>query len=182
MWIFCCAFAPHYGGQHDFDFEFGSWTAHLTVLKHPLSGPAIREAYDGTSIVHKLLGGRENIGELQVRGPAGSIDGLTIRLYDQHARQWRIYWANARNPSIEDSPMIGGFSNGRGVFYGHGTLGGRPIDVRFVFSDISRDRFRFEQAFSPDGGKTWEVNWIATFDRCAKARGCRVAIGTRELN
>jgi hypothetical protein len=160
----CCAFVPQHGGPHDFDFEFGSWTAHLTRLTAPLSGSKTWVSYDGTSVVHSLLGGRENIGELQVGGSAGRIDGLTYRLYDPNARQWDIYWANSRNPSI-DTPMVGGFSNGRGVFYSHDTLNGRPIVVRFVFSDIQPTFFRFEQAFSPDGGKTWEVNWIATFRR-----------------
>lgn len=164
VWGACCALTPRYGGPHDFDFEFGSWTAHLTRMTAALSGSKTWASYDGTSVVHSLLGGRENVGELQVHGPAGSIDGLTIRLYDPKRHQWIIYWSNSRNPAL-DVPMLGGFSNGRGVFFAHDMLNGRPIVVRFVFSDISRAFFRFDQAFSPDGGKTWEVNWIATFHR-----------------
>lgn len=163
-WCACCAFVPKYGGPHDFDFEFGSWTAHLTRMTAPLSGSNTWATYDGTSVVHSLLAGRENVGELQVRGGAGAINGLTIRLYDPKTHQWNIYWANSRSPLL-DVPMVGGFSDGRGVFFARDTLNGRPIEVRFVFSDIGRTFFRFDQAFSADGGKTWEVNWIATFHR-----------------
>jgi hypothetical protein len=42
---------------------------------------------------------------------------------------------------------------------------GRTILVRNVWSDITADSGRFEQAFSDDGGKTWEVNWIAVDTR-----------------
>lgn len=161
----CCAVTAQHGGPHDFDFEFGSWSAHLSRMTAPLSGSKTWVSYDGTSVVHRLLDGRENVGELQVGGSAGRIDGLTIRLYDPKARQWDIYWSNSRSPALDTTPMVGGFSHGRGVFYAHDELNGRPIEVRFVFSDVGPKFFRFEQAFSPDGGKTWEVNWIATFAR-----------------
>ena len=168
VWSTCCALSPPRGGVHDFDFEWGAWRAHVTRLTQPLSGSKTWVSYEGTSVVHPLLGGRENVGELQVSGPAGRIDGLTIRLYDPVQHHWEIYWANARNPAL-DVPMAGGFADGRGVFFAHDMLNGKPIEVRFVFSDITRSRFRFEQAFSPDRGRTWEVNWIATFERSGRS-------------
>lgn len=168
-WIVCCGVARPHGGAHDFDFEFGSWSAHLSRLEHPLSGSHTWVTYDGISVVHPMLAGRENIGELEVAGADGRIDGLTIRLYDRRAQQWHIYWGNADDPVIDDTPQVGGFSNGRGVFYGDDTLRGKPILVRFVFSDIRPASFHFEQAFSADGGKTWETNWVATFKRMRNA-------------
>jgi len=62
-------------------------------------------------------------------------------------------------------PTIGEFKNGRGEFFDQETLNGRAIFVRFVISDITLNSCRFEQAFSDDGGKSWEVNWIATDKR-----------------
>jgi hypothetical protein len=59
-------------------------------------------------------------------------------------------------------PSIGEFKNGRGEFYDQETLGPKAIFVRFVITPIDADTCRFEQAYSDDGGKTWEVNWIAT--------------------
>jgi len=152
------------GTQHDFDFEFGSWTAHLKRLRHPLSGDTAWVTYDGTSIVHPLLHGRENVGELDVRGAAGPIEGLTIRTFDVANRRWNVSWVNAGDGTVTN-PMTGGFHNGEGLFFGNDTLGGKPILVRFEFSNVTRRHFAFRQAFSGDGGKSWEVNWVATFDR-----------------
>jgi hypothetical protein len=157
--------APGQGGPHDFDFEFGSWKAHVSRLDHPLTGSARWLEYDGTSVVRKVWEGRANLGELEVDGSAGRIDGLTLRLYDAHTRQWNITWANSANGTLDRSTMFGGFSDGRGEFFGRDSLDGRAIFVRFVFSDIVPTSFRFEQAFSADGGKSWEVNWKATFTR-----------------
>jgi hypothetical protein len=151
-------------GQHDFDFEFGAWTAHLARLVHPLTGSTTWVHYDGTSVVRKIWNGRANYGELEVTGPAGHIEGLTLRLYDPQSRQWKISWAGSIDGTLGQS-MIGAFENGRGEFYDQELLNGRAIYVRFVFSDITPAAFRFEQAFSEDGGVTWEVNWIATFAR-----------------
>jgi len=152
--------------QHDFDFEIGSWKAHLKRLTHPLSGADTWLEYDGTSVVSKLWNGRANIGELDVNGPSGHIQGLTLRLYNPQSHQWRLYWAN-RNDAILQVPTIGQLDNNRGEFYDQEDFQGRAIFVRFVFSDVTANSFRTEQAFSPDGGKAWEPNWTATFT-CAK--------------
>jgi hypothetical protein len=151
-------------GSHDFDFEFGSWTTHLRRLAHPLSGSTAWNDYSGTSVVYKIWGGRANYGELEVDGPAGHIEGLTLRLYDPQAHQWNLSFADAAAGTL-GTPTVGGFKNGRGEFYDQETFQGRAIFVRFVFSDITPKTFRFEQSFSDDGGKTWEANWIATFER-----------------
>jgi hypothetical protein len=152
-------------GQHDFDFEFGAWRAHLSRLDHPLTGSTQWRDYDGTSVVRKVWDGRANLGELDVQGPAGHIQGMTVRLYNRETRQWNITWANANGGTLDRSAMFGGFTEGRGEFFGQDSLNGRAIYVRFVFSDITATSFRFEQAFSVDGGKTWEVNWKAEFTR-----------------
>jgi hypothetical protein len=153
------------GGQHDFDFEIGAWRAHLSRLDHPLSGSTRWLEYDGTSVVRTIWGGRANLGELDVNGTAGHIEGLTLRLFNAQANQWNITWANAQSGVLDPATMSGGFRSGRGEFFGQDSLDGRSIFVRFVFSDIGPTSFRFEQAFSADGGTSWEVNWKATFTR-----------------
>jgi hypothetical protein len=157
-----CAAPPH--GQKDFDFEFGNWKTEVRVLRNPLSGQPEWAEYEGTSIVRPLLDGRANLVELSVSGPAGSIEGVSLRLYDPATNQWSLNYASLRNGQMTP-PVVGGFKDGRGVFYGDDTLGDRPIRVRFVISDITEDSARFEQAYSADGGKTWEVNWIAVDTR-----------------
>jgi hypothetical protein len=151
-------------GQRDFDFEFGTWKMHLSRLVKPLTGSTTWTEYDGPSVVRKVWDGRANLGEIELDGPAGHIQGLSLRLYNPQTRQWTISFANSKDGTLT-APMIGRFSGGRGEFLGQELLDGRPIYVRFVFSEITPTSFRFDQAFSADAGKSWEVNWIATFTR-----------------
>ena len=147
-------------GQHDFDFEIGTWKTHLRRLLRPLTGSTTWVEYEGTTVVRKVWNGRANLVELKAAGPAGNFEGLSLRLYNPQSRQWTLNFANANDGSLS-APTIGGFTNGRGEFFNQETLNGRAIFVRFVISDITATSCRFEQSFSADGGKTWEVNWIA---------------------
>ena len=153
-------------GQHDFDFELGRWHVHLARLVRPLSHSTTWTTLDGTSVVRPVWGGLANLGELEVDGGGGHIEGMSLRVYDPAARQWRIHWANSRDGSLGPA-MVGGFDGGRGEFYDEEELEGRPIFVRFIFSGITATSFRIEQAFSDDGGKSWETNWISTFTKDA---------------
>jgi hypothetical protein len=147
-------------GQKDFDFEIGTWKTHLRRLVKPLTGSTTWVEYEGSTVVRKVLDGRANLVELKVEGPAGRIEGLSLRLYNPESRQWSLNFANIASGTLSQ-PTIGEFKNGRGEFYDQETFGGRAIYVRFVISDVTPNSCRFEQAFSNDGGKTWEVNWIA---------------------
>jgi hypothetical protein len=151
-------------GQHDFDFEIGTWKTHLSRRLHPLTGSTTWVVYDGTTVVRKVWDGRANLVELEVDGPAGHIEALSLRLYNPQSHQWSLNFAGSGAGSLSQ-PTIGEFSNSRGEFFDQETLNGRAILVRFVISDITPDSCHFEQAFSDDGGKTWEVNWIATDTR-----------------
>jgi hypothetical protein len=151
-------------GQHDFDFEIGRWTTRLSRLQAPLTGSSTWVEYTGTTIVRKVWDGRANLVELDVAGPAGRIEGLSLRLYNPQARQWTLNFSNARGGTLAQ-PMTGEFRDGRGEFYSQEEFNGRMILARFVITVIDPDTCRFEQAFSDDGGRTWEVNWIATDTR-----------------
>jgi hypothetical protein len=147
-------------GGHDFDFEIGTWKTHLRVLQHPLTGSTKWTELNGTSVVRKVWNGRANLVELEVDGPNGHIEGLSLRLYDPVAHQWSLNFANAKVGSF-GVPTIGEFKNGRGEFYDREPVNGRMILVRNIWSDMKANSCHFEQAFSDDGGKTWETNWIA---------------------
>ena len=147
-------------GQHDFDFHIGTWKTHLKHRLHPLTGSNTWVEYEGTTVVRKVWNGRANLVELKADGPAGHFEGLNLRLYNPNSHQWSLNFANI-NDGILTQPTVGEFKNGRGEFFDQETLKGRTILVRFVISDITPDSCRFEQAFSDDGGNTWEVNWIA---------------------
>jgi hypothetical protein len=155
---------PERDGQHDFDFEIGTWKTHLRRLAHPLTGSTQWVELNGTSVVRKIWEGRANLVELEVDGPNGHIEGLSLRLYDPTSHQWSLNFASSKGGGF-GQPTIGEFKNGRGEFFDYENFNGRMILVRNVWSDITPNSCHFEQAFSDDGGKTWEVNWIATDER-----------------
>lgn len=155
-------------GEHDFDFEVGLWKTHIARLVHPLSGSTTWAEYDGTSLVRKVWNGRANLLELEVTGPAGHIEALSLRLYNPTARQWSLNFSNGA-VGVLGQPTVGEFRGGRGEFYDQEIFDGRAILVRFVISGVKPDSCHFEQSFSTDGGKSWEVNWIATDTRVTAA-------------
>lgn len=154
--------ASERSGQSDFDWEIGTWTTNVRLLRNPLSGkPPDWAQYQGTSVVRPILWGRANIVELSVAGPAGKVEGGSFRLYNPQARQWSLNFANLRN-GLLTAPVYGGFNeSGRGEFYGQDMRDGRAILVRFIITRVSEREARFVQSFSADGGATWEDNWIA---------------------
>lgn len=147
-------------GSRDFDFEEGHWTIHLKRRLKPLTGSTEWVAFDGTSVTRKVWGGAAWIEEFDTKGPTGPVQGLTLRLYNPETRQWSLYWANRKAGTMGGPPNVGEFKDGRGEFYCQDTFNGRMILIRFVWSDITPNSAHFEQSFSDDGGKTWEVNWI----------------------
>jgi hypothetical protein len=172
---------PEDNGQRDFDFAFGSWKVRLRRLVHPLSGSHVWADYEGTTVVRKIWNGRANLAELEVEDPATHtrIEGLSLRLYNPQSGQWSVYFANAKE-GILGQPMIGGSRNGRREFYDQEEFDGRTIFVRFVFSDITPNSYRFVQSFSADGARTWEPNWVATFTRDDRAAAESMAPSARE--
>jgi hypothetical protein len=138
-----------------------------TRLEHPLTGSKTWVEFDGTFVARKVWDGRANVEEVELNSPTGPIEGLTLRLYNPQSRQWSIYWANSKNGAMGTSPQIGQFKNGRGEFYGTDTLNGKLIYVRFVWTNTNTPHF--EQSYSDDGGKTWEVNWMTEQTRISDA-------------
>jgi hypothetical protein len=157
-------------GQHDFDFEIGTWRTHLRRLLHPLSGSTTWVELEGTSVVRPVWAGRANVVELQVSGASGHIEALSLRLYNPDAHQWSLNFSNSSSGTLSQ-PTIGEFKDGVGEFFDQESFAGRAILVRFLIKQISAESCRFEQAFSADGGRTWETNWIATDTRLTQPAG-----------
>jgi len=130
-------------------------------LLHPLTGSTTWVEYNGTDVVRGVWDGRANLGEVEVEGPAGHFELLTLRLYNPQAHQWSINISSSATGTLSP-PAIGEFKSGRAEFYDQESFNGRTVLVRLGISDIAADSCRFDQAFSADGGKTWEVNLIVT--------------------
>jgi hypothetical protein len=153
-------------GQHDFDWELGTWKTHLKRLQRPLTGSTSWVEYEGSTVVRKVWDGRANLVELNVSGSAGAIEALSLRLYNPDSKQWSLNFSSSSGGTLA-APAIGEFRNGRGEFFNQDTLNGRSIFVKFIIECQSADLCRFEQSFSGNGGRTWELNWIATDTRVA---------------
>jgi hypothetical protein len=155
-------------GQHDFDPLLGSWKYHLKRRMHPLTGSNTWVEFDGTGVCYKVWDGGADLDTVELNGPAGHIEGLTLRVYNPQSHQWRLYWAN-RKVGVVDPPQVGEFKNGRGEFFAQDTINGKTILIRFVWTNLTTNSPHFEQSFSDDGGKAWEVNWITDQTRVGDA-------------
>lgn len=149
-------------GAGDFSFLIGSWNVTNRRLKHPLTGSDDWDDFPSISECRSVFDGAANFDEISI--PARGFSGLTVRLFDPEREEWSLYWASSRDGRLQP-PVTGRFANGAGTFYSRETYNGADITVRFVWSDITTDSARWEQAFSTDEGKTWETNWIMGFTR-----------------
>jgi hypothetical protein len=158
--------ADSHDGSHDFDFDFGSWQTHSRRLMHPLAGASDWVEMHGTTVVSKVWGGRANLAEFKADGPAGHLELLALRVYDPVNQQWSLNFAT---PSVGKLgvPGVGRLRNGRLEFFDQEPINGKAVLVRFSIWGINANTARSEQAFSADGGRTWEVNWINNYTRSA---------------
>jgi hypothetical protein len=151
------------GDLNDFDFLVGEWRVSHRRMKRD-SHEWIE--FEGTCSNHKSMNGQANIEEHTLNSPSGTYRAIALRSYDPKTRQWAIWWLDSRYPSGPlDPPVRGRFEQGVGTFYSDETLAGKPIRVRFIWSEITPNSARWEQAFSSDAGRTWETNWIMQFRR-----------------
>ena len=159
-------------GRNDFDFLIGTWRTHNRRLRERLKGSTEWEEFPGRFVVRKLLGGLGNLDEVVLERPDGRTEAVTLRLFNPESRQWSIYWADSVTAVLQP-PMIGEFKDGRGEFYDQEVFEGRAIYCRFIWSKITATSCRWEQAYSADGGVTWETNWIMEFTREGGERSIR---------
>jgi hypothetical protein len=154
-------------GSHDFDFLIGDWKAHVRRLPDRFNGSNTWDEYDGISNHKKILDSNANFEEFEVWSSDKKlhIKAQTLRLYNQESHQWSIYLLDVTNGTLQIPPVVGGFQGNRGEFYDQEDYKGRKIIVRYVWLNQSPHAAHMDQAFSADGGKTWEVNWTCDLSR-----------------
>jgi hypothetical protein len=148
-------------GAHDFDFDLGVWKTHITRHVHPLTGSDETIQLTGTVTVRSFWEGRGQLEEIEADGPKGHWEGMTVFLYDPNAHQWSMNFANSSVGKFA-TPLIGSFENGRGELVSQDTFDGRSILVRAVWSDFTPTSHTYQESYSTDGGRTWEVVFTAT--------------------
>ena len=151
-------------GRDDFDFLAGRWRVAHRRLRRRLVGDTAWEEFGGACECRPLVGGLGNVDDGVLDLPAGRYRAATLRLFDPAADRWSIWWVDGRAMRLEP-PVHGGFAAGVGTFTGGDVLDGRPILVRFTWSEITGSAARWDQAFSADEGATWEDNWTMRFSR-----------------
>jgi hypothetical protein len=151
------------GTKHDFDFLFGSWTIRNRYLVGRLRGSTDWIEFESRCEAQPLLDGLANMDSYKFVRNGQAFEGITLRLFDPATGEWTIHWADSAHPGALLPPLVGRFEGGVGTFFGDETVDGRTVRCRFVWT--GGDQPRWEQAFSDDGGATWETNWIMTFTR-----------------
>ena len=151
-------------GRNDFDFLMGSWKVHHRRLVERLKGSTDWEEFEGDTVARKILDGLGNIDENIIHRRTGPVHAISLRVFNPQSKEWSIYWSTNLTGTL-DVPMIGGFKNGIGEFYSQEVFEGQHIYNRFIWSKITATTAQWEQAFSTDGGKFWETNWIMEFER-----------------
>jgi hypothetical protein len=153
-------------GLHDFDFLFGHWQVHHRKLKKRLANNHEWVEFEGTLFSQPLMGGYANVDDDVFEVPGAAYRGVAPRSFDAKSGQWSIWWMDSRFPAASmDPPVKGAFHNGVGTFYADDTENGKPVRIRFIWSQITPESCHWEQAYSPDGGKTWETNWVQDLKR-----------------
>jgi hypothetical protein len=147
----------------DFDFIIGDWRVRHRRLNQRLSNCEEWTEFDGLSSTSRILGGFGNVEDNMLNLPDGPFRAVALRSFCTRSQTWSIWWLDGRNPTQLDTPVVGTFSNGTGVFLADDVLNGQPIKVRFTWSSVPGENPRWEQAFSNDAGATWETNWTMEF-------------------
>lgn len=155
----------HEHAPTDFDFELGDWTVHHRRLNQRLVGCTEWTEFSGRSSTRPILGGFGNLEDNELDLPEGVYRAVALRSFDPASRQWAIWWLDGRAPHALDVPVRGRFEGGVGLFFADDTLDGRAIKIRFTWDTRDALRPRWEQAFSPDNGASWETNWLMHFTR-----------------
>jgi len=149
-------------GPSDFDFLAGDWAVENRRLSRVLDACDQWETFPASSTCVRLFEGAANADWIHF--PTLGSFGLSLRLYRPSSDDWSIYWAASRDGMLQP-PVIGRFDDGTGIFKGDDTHEGRPIRVRYIWSEITEVSARWEQAFSLDSELTWETNWIMSIRR-----------------
>jgi hypothetical protein len=157
---------PQRDGAHDFDFLIGDWKAHVRRLPHRLNNSNVWVEYDGILNDHETPGGNAHLEALEVTSTDKKLHakGQRLYVYNPTLGQWSIQVV-VNNGALSLPFAVGSFHGNRGEFFGHDKYKGRAILLRYVWTNVSARSAGLEKAFSPDGGKTWEVNWVCELSR-----------------
>ncbi|WP_129776505.1 DUF1579 domain-containing protein [Peristeroidobacter soli] len=159
----------HAAAPTDFDFIIGDWTVQHRRLNERLAGCTSWTEFSGRSSTRKTLGGFGNVEDNILHFPEETFRAIAVRSYCAKSGTWSIWWLDGRHPTQLDPPVVGKFEGNTGLFHADDVFNGKPIKIRFIWSWAPHENPRWEQAFSPDNGATWETNWTMQFTPASAA-------------
>lgn len=121
--------------------------------------------FDARADVSPLLDGFGHIDRYHAVRDGTPFEGMTLRLFNPGTAEWSLHWADTTRARTLLPPMIGRFANNTAEFFGEETVDGRRVLCRYRWTRVDTGSPQWEQAFSDDGGQTWETNWIMTLTR-----------------
>ena len=148
----------------DFSFQDGHWRVHHRKLRKRLAGNNDWYEFAGTTTAGPLMGGLAGYEDNFLDDPMGPYRAEGLRRLDPRTGLWSIWWWDGRFSDI-NPPVTGRFADGVGTFLGETMLNGQTVTVRYIWDMPEAGIPRWQQAFSPDGGTTWETNWFMEFRR-----------------
>lgn len=151
-------------GARDFDFLLGRWRVQNKFLKARLKGSNEWLTFEASLEVRSIIGGLGNVDQYKATLFGKPLEGTTLRVFNPQTKKWSLYWVDNWSATLQP-PLVGEFKNGVGEFFTDDEYEGKKIKVRFIWSEIAGNHARWEQAFSEDGGKVWETNWIMEFSK-----------------
>ena len=147
------------------DFLAGQWKVRNRRLRARLVGSHDWDEFDSTLRNWQVLGGRGNVGDNWFGGPDQPHRGMSLRVYNDERKEWLSWWLDGREPKNICPPLRGSFVACTATLIGDDVVEGKPIQVRSQWTRTDGDSPHWEQASSADGGRTWETNWVADFQR-----------------
>lgn len=149
---------------HDFDFLAGEWSIHNRRLKHRLAGSNEWEEFPATLEFRKILNGLANLDQFHAQFEGAPFEGVSLRVFNPATEQWTIYWMDTNKPMLAEQ-VVGAFENGRGEFFGEEEFNGGKVKLRFLWSETTTTKPRWEQAYFDEAKQEWETNWVMKFSK-----------------
>lgn len=149
------------------DFLAGRWNVRNQKRRRRLAGNNHWDQFNSTLVNWQVLGGRGNVSDAAFSAPDAPYRGMSLRVYNDEKKEWLNWWLDGRTPADIRPPVRGRFGKDGGTLLGDDMHDGKPVKVRSVWSRTDTASPHWEQSFSADGGKTWELDWVADFTRAA---------------
>lgn len=145
------------GPETQLDFWVGEWEC--TGRSRTTPGKDEWTDTKATNSIKKILGGKVVEENFLMDG----FEGKSVSAYDARNRMWRQTWVDNSGGYIA---LTGSFADGKMTLSQvMGPSAPAGLQMRMVFSSITKDAFTWDWERTTDGGKSWELQWRLNYKR-----------------